>query len=107
VQCILCGWADEWDGEEDADEVRPGPDPEDPLDWEWPNRGYSLTGARRNFEERGVMFGPGDLREQPFAATDPMRRQLKELFDTVMADESDRHGEEWAVIEWLRCAIID
>ncbi|MHC4179961.1 MAG: hypothetical protein ACYSWU_20840, partial [Planctomycetota bacterium] len=76
VQCILCGWTDEWDGEEDADEVTPLPDPENPLDWEWPNWGYSLSEARRNFEIRGVMFRRGDPSAKAFAKVAALRGRL-------------------------------
>ena len=109
VQCILCGWTDEWDGEwdgeEDADEVTPLPDPEHPLDWEWPNWGYSLTEAHGNFENRGAMFRRDDPRAVPFANVAPLRRRLRRLLDKIMADISDRREDRWAAIERLRSDI--
>lgn len=107
VQCILCGWTDEWDDEEDTDEVRPAPDPEDPFDWEWPNWGYSLTEARRNFEKRGVMFRPGDPRANEFAKAAPLRRQVKRLLDDIMSEASDRREDRWTAIEELGRAIAN
>jgi len=43
--CKLCFWED--DGQDDADEVLPGP-----------NHGYSLAESRRNFERYLVMYPP-------------------------------------------------
>lgn len=107
VQCILCGWTDEWDGEEDADEVRPVPDPNDPYDWEWPNWGYSLTEARGNFEERGVMFRANDSRAEPFARMVRLREQLRQLLDKMMDRNSGPREDEWTAIEGLRSAIVN
>lgn len=106
VQCIICGWINEWDGEEDADVVSPIPDPRNPLDWEWPNWGYSLNEARRNFEERGVMFCCGDSRAEPIAKVAALRRRLRRHLDEIMTGTSEGHDENWSVAERLREAIV-
>lgn len=106
VQCIICGWTNEWDGEDAADVVRPVPDPEDPLDWEWPNGGYSLTEARRNFEERGVMFRRGDARAKPFAKVAALRGRLRQLLDEIMTDAPKGRAENGSSVEQMREAII-
>jgi hypothetical protein len=104
VQCLICGWADDWSREEDADEVIPVPDPDD---WEPPNWGYSLTEARRNFEAQGLMFRPDDPRATPFMAAGTVRRRLVRQLDRIMARASDRSEETWAMVERLRRQILD
>lgn len=106
-QCIVCGWTDEWDGEEDAGEVRPVPDPDDPLDWEQPNWGYSLTEARRNFEERRVMFRVGDKRGASFERTADLRRLLMARLDKIVGDASAVHEDDWQIVERIRCEVLD
>lgn len=106
-QCIVCGWIDEWDGEKNTGEVRPVPDPDDPLDWEWPNWGYSLTEARKNFEERGVMFRVGDGRGASFEKTADLRRRLMTRLDGMMVDASAKHEDDWQAIERIRREVLD
>jgi len=45
--CELCNWEDDGQSDDDADEVRGGP-----------NADYSLTEARRNFAQYRVMYQP-------------------------------------------------
>ncbi len=45
--CELCNWEDDGQSDDDADEVRGGP-----------NGGYSLTEARLNFAKYRVMYAP-------------------------------------------------
>src|SRR5436309_2352246 len=47
--CRLCNWQDDGQDDSNADEVRGGP-----------NRSYSLTEARENFEQYLVIFPPED-----------------------------------------------
>jgi len=47
--CGVCGWEDDGQGDDDADEVRGGP-----------NGDYSLTEARRNFEANASMYRSSD-----------------------------------------------
>lgn len=106
IQCIVCGWTDEWDGEEDADEVRPAPDPGDPLDWERPNWGYSLTEARWNFEERRIMFRSDDDRGGPLSRLADLRCSLVQALDRIMTVPAASRADAWRDIERTRRGIL-
>lgn len=99
AQCVVCGWYDQWDDEENADEIVPVPNPENPYDWEWSNWGYSLTEARRNFAAHGLMFRRGDPRAAPFAMTVLSRGRLVRELDRLMATGSAPSRDEWAAVE--------
>ncbi len=47
--CVVCGWEEDGQGDDDAGEVRGGP-----------NGDYSLTEARRKFKANATMYRPGD-----------------------------------------------
>ena len=49
--CVLCLWEDDGQDDDNADVI-----------WYGPNSDYSLSEARRNFEEFRIMFRPGDQR---------------------------------------------
>ena len=109
-QCIVCGWTDDFDGEADADAVRPGPgsdDRDDPECRDRPNRGYSLAEARRNFEAGGVMFRNDDVHGAPFRRAEDLRRHLMERLDAMMADASSVQDDSWQAVEQIRWTILD
>lgn len=106
VQCIICGWTDDGRGDDDADEVTAEPDPNDPLDWNWPNVGYSLSQARQNFEATGLMFREGDEGRVRFiealTARSSIRRILNESFEQARCPTNS----EWRAILDLRAEVM-
>lgn len=106
VQCIVCGWIDEFTFEDTADEVIPTPDLNDQADWEWPNWGYSLIEARANFDQWGHMFRAEDVRGACFEETKTARRQLSGMIEAVRLDPSKRDDENWEEIERFSKTIL-
>ncbi len=120
-ECIVCGYPDFGAGIEDdrepcvlrAEDVWrhrnawsfPEPDepelvPNEPSDREWEKSGYSLSEARRNYEDLGVMFRPNDLNASSTGKLTGLRRSLTQLLDETMAESSRWHtGHKDAVAQ--------
>ena len=65
--CELCNWEDDGQDDPDADDI-----------WGGPNGSYSLSDARSNFEEFGVMYSPSND-SRVTGEDSPMERHLKSL----------------------------
>lgn len=106
-ECIICGYPDFGSGIECDDEplvVRDGiwwehiddyyhTEPEEseptfvgPTRRDWETSGYSLREARRNFEDTGSMFRPGDDDALAFGKSANLRRSLVGLLEETMAE---------------------
>src|SRR5262249_35921558 len=70
--CPICGWEDDGQDDQDADEVKAGP-----------NHGYSLTEARRNFILKGTMFRTEIESPQFSNDTRRLSSELRSLLDRV------------------------
>ena len=84
--CTLCFWEDDGQDDEDAGEVRGGP-----------NHDYSLTEARANFAQHLTMYRPSD--ERPFKLeterkTLTYKRQLIKTYEQVASGVGDE-AELW------------
>lgn len=77
--CVVCWWEDDGQSNQDADEVRGGP-----------NSHYSLTCARRNFADHGHMYDMGQgipMVEHPSAARSELVSYLQSIgFDPRRAE---------------------
>jgi hypothetical protein len=83
--CVICWWEDDGQNDQDADEVRGGP-----------NSHYSLTDARRNFADHGHMYAMGqgiEIVEHPSAPRCELMDFLQSIgFDPQRADATRLGG---------------
>jgi hypothetical protein len=83
--CVVCWWGDDGQNDQDAGEVRGGP-----------NSRYSLTDARKNFADHGHMYDVDQgiqVVERPSAARRELMDYLRSIgFDPKRADAT-RLGE--------------
>jgi len=83
------------------------PEPDDPelvpdelSDEEWEKSGYSLSEARSNYEDLGVMFRPDDPNPLSTGKLTALRCSLAQLLDETMSEPSRWHmGHEDAVAQ--------
>ena len=120
-ECVVCGYPDFGTGIENDDEPCvfraegvwrhrnawsfPEPDdpdlvPDEPSDEEWEKSGYSLSEARSNYEDLGVMFRPDDPNALSTGKLAALRRSLTQLLDETMTEPSRWHtGHKDAVAQ--------
>ncbi len=126
--CIICGFPDfatgfENDGEpcvfyaEGCWRHRDAwffPDPDDESehmsdelsDRHWEDFGYSILQARRNYENSGTIFRPGDSGALRLKAAEGLRQELVRVLERTMADPSGWRGGDEKVVEELRRRIL-
>lgn len=93
--CLICWWEDDGQNDDDANEVRGGP-----------NGRYSLTAARHNFNNHGDMYDPGEgilAVKQPSSARRELLAYLRILqFTPDHADETKLSSQMNSVNRSLR-----
>jgi hypothetical protein len=83
--CVICWWEDDGQNDQDAGEVRGGP-----------NSDYSLTDARKNFADHGHMYDEGQgiqVVEQPSAARRELVDYLRSIDFDPQRSDAKRLGE--------------
>ncbi len=126
-ECVVCGYPDFGNGIENDGEPCvfraegvwrhrnawdfPEPDdpelvPDEPSDEEWEKSGYSLSEARNNYDELGVMFRPDDPNALSTGKLTALRHSLTRLFDETMSEPSRWHtGHQEAVTQIMEQAL--
>jgi hypothetical protein len=94
--CPLCNWEDDGQDDSEADEV-----------WGGPNRTYSLTDARRNFEQNGVKYDAAEAAEKAQSnerheAEARIRAAMVKVYDAMLREpQHSSLGAQWSEIEQL------
>lgn len=89
--CELCNWEDDGQDEPDVDKVRGGP-----------NKSYSLTQARLNFEQRLVMYSQGDDPPIGGEGSDSelvAKRAIMAAFDAMPGSDHASVEQLWLIVE--------
>jgi hypothetical protein len=94
--CPMCDWEDDGQDDSEADEV-----------WGGPNRSYSLTDARRNFELRGIMYDAAETAKRAnanerYEVEALIRAAMVKVYDAMLREpQHSSLGAQWSEIEQL------
>lgn len=96
--CELCWWEDDGPDDDEADEIRDGP-----------NYGYSLNDAQENFQMFGVMFSPQEDRRVGGLDNETLwaiKNELISAFEAIRKQPSaERLNEIWEQVRLLERAL--